>query len=69
MSTDTPTPYDDPHFESDQHAADTGRLIGYLKGMNVDVTGEMDDINYTPVVRVDIEGQPPIWVRVQPPIS
>lgn len=62
MSSDTPTPY----FDDDQHAADTGRLIGYLTGKGVSIASEMENtVDYTPVVRIEIEGQPPIWVRVQ----
>lgn len=53
-------------FENDhQHSYDTGMLIGHLSGRGISAIQELqNDIDYTPVVRIEIEGQLPVWVRV-----
>jgi len=52
-------------FESDQQAFDTGMLAGHLTGKGIVVAPEMvNDIDYTPVIRIEIPGEMPIWVRV-----
>ena len=59
--------YRQPHFASDQHAHAAGRLLGLLAQADFDASAEMDGTEYTPVVRIEIAGQTPIWVRVLDP--
>jgi hypothetical protein len=52
-------------FDSNQQAYDTGMLAGHLIGKGIDVYPELEnDIDYTPVIRIEIPDQLPIWVRV-----
>lgn len=62
----TTPPTENEGFENDQQALDTGLLLGHLSGRGVSAAAELgeDEISYTPVVRIEIEGQLPVWVRV-----
>ena len=53
-------------FVDHQQALDTGILLGHLLGKGISAVSEMDEDRnrYTPVVRIEIEGQLPVWVRV-----
>jgi hypothetical protein len=52
-------------FENDQQALDTGLLLGHLSGRGIPAYQELNESSdYTPVVRIEIEGQLPVWVRV-----
>ena len=57
---------DNEGFENEQQALDTGLLLGHLSGRGIPAYPELNESQdqYSPGVRIEIEGQLPVWVRV-----